>query len=124
MSSFKIDPTTGDLDVSTGTLQIITGPEEIAQKLRIRLRFVRGEWFADENAGIPYFDEIFVKNPSFEAIQAIYRQAITTCPGVAGIENFTMVFDAATRKLSLSFLARLTSGEVLDFSDNFVLEVA
>lgn len=122
--NFALDTTAQDLDISTGTLRFISGPEEIAQKLRIRLRFVRGEWFADENAGIPYFDSIFIKNPSFEAIQAIYRQAITTCPGIDSLIAFNLVFDGATRKLSVTFTAQLTSGEVLDFSDNFVLEVA
>jgi hypothetical protein len=125
MSALKLDPASGDLDLTGGRLNLVTGPEEIAQKLRVRYRFFRGEFFADERVGIPYFDKIFIKNPSFSAIQAIYREATITCPGIVAVEEFTMVFDPPTRKLTIQQIrARLQSGEVLDFSDDFILEVA
>jgi len=85
MKDLKLD-TFGELDLSSGDLQFVTGADAVAQHLRIRLRFFLGEWFLDTRVGIPYFSVFFIKQPNLAAIEAIYRRAIQTVPGVDSLE--------------------------------------
>ena len=122
MSDFKLDPVTGDLDLSTGDLQFVTGADAVAQHLLIRLRFYRAEWFLDTRVGIPYYSQILVKNPNLAAIRTTYRQAILSTPGVETLERMDLEFDAATRELALDFSAKLLGETVArDFSEVFIL---
>lgn len=121
MSDFKLD-TFGALDLSTGDLQIVTGADAVAQHLKIRLRFVQGEWEGDTRVGIPYRTQIWVKNPNLAAIQTVWRRAITTTPGVDSLERIDQVFDAPTRELRVTFSAKLAGEDVArDFSEVFLL---
>ena len=122
MSDFALT-TDGDIDISRDDLYFVTGADAVAQHLKIRLRLVKGEWFLDQRVGIPYHSQIWVKNPNLAAIQAIYRRAITSTPGVASpLERMDLAFDASTRELSLSFSAKLAGETVArDFSEVFIL---
>lgn len=121
MSDLKLN-TFGELDLSTDDLVFISGADAVAQHLKIRLRFVRGEWFLDQRVGIPYYSQIWVKNPNLAAIQSVFRRAIVTTPGVEALERIDQQFDAATRELSLSFSAKLEGEDISrDFTEVFVL---
>ena len=112
----------GDLDFSSGGLQIVTGTEEIAQKLFVRLQFFLGEWFLDRRQGIPYFTKILIKSPDLVVIQGIFREAILTTPGVESLVGVIETeLDFITRKLTVKFSALLTSGEVLVFNREFII---
>ena len=57
MSQFKLDADTGDLVRENGSFVRVTGAEEIAQHVRVKLRLIRGECFMDRTLGIRYFSE-------------------------------------------------------------------
>lgn len=122
MSDWALDAATGDLDLSTGNLRFVRGADAVAQHLKIRLRFVKGEWFLDQRVGIPYRSQIWVKNPNLAAIRTTYRRAILTTPGVDTLERIDLTFDAPTRTMRLEFSAKL-AGETIarDFSEVFIL---
>lgn len=107
MADFALDAT-GDLDVSGGTLHAVYGREAVAQEVRIGVRFFLGEWFLDTRIGIPYFTDIFRKNPNLGLIRDIFRRAIESVPGVLAVTDITLDFDAPTRKLSLNFACTTT----------------
>ncbi len=112
----------GDLDFSSGGLQIVEGSDEIAQKLFTRLQFFLGEWFLDRRQGIPYYQKILIKNPELIIIQSIFREAILETPGVASLlDVIQTTLESATRKLSVRFSARLESGEILNFDREFII---
>ena len=113
--------TTNDLNVTTGDLQLTSGLAGIAQHLRIRLRFFLGEWFLDTRLGVPYFEQILVKNPGTSVVRTIMRDVVITTPGVASMNDFVTDFDGATRTLSVSFTAVTTSGEPLEFTEEFII---
>ena len=121
MSDIALD-SDGDLLIENDALVLVEGDDAIVQHLSIRFRFVLGEWFLDTRLGIPYFDEILVKNPDFSRVRGILRQTILTTPGIASIEKFSLQFDGAIRKLTVSFLARKTDGEILEFNDEFIIK--
>ena len=121
MADLQLD-TTGDLLVQDDELKLVIDDDAIVQHTSIRLRFFQGEFFLDTRLGVPYFDQILIKNPDLVAIRGILREAILETPGIQALDAFTTDFDAATRKLTVTFTARKTSnGELLDFTQEFLI---
>lgn len=111
----------GDLDLSTGKLVIIDGVEAIAQKLRIGLGIFFGEFFADLDVGVPYYQKILVKNPKLGQLTALIKLAILSCEGVASVDSLSVRFDAATRNLTVDFKAKAQTGELIPVKESFVI---
>ena len=101
MSQFKLDADTGDLVRENGSFVRVTGAEEIAQHVRVKLRLIRGECFMDRTLGIRYFSEeqadgaVFAKGTSLDDIGGEFRFAALDTPGVTAI--FGMSFPAHPR---------------------------
>lgn len=116
MTDLFLNPTTGDLDLTTGQAQIVSDAAEVAQRIRIRLRTFLGDWFLDEDLGIPYLQEIIGQKRRFavERASALLRAEILDTPGVLEIVLFTLDFDAATRTLTVTFQATTIFGTIGD----------
>lgn len=116
MADFRMDPITGDLDITGGDAVLITGVDAIAQDLTRRLRTFKGEWFADpEGVGVPYLQEVLGKGNSLAAVRQVFKDQILATPGVLSIETFEADFDPATRSLTIEFQGTTTEGPI-DFS--------
>lgn len=114
----------GDIDISSGDMVYLTGNEAIAQHVLVRLRFFSGEWFLDTRIGIPYFQQILVKNPDDAAVRAIFIEAIVTTPGIDSLDSFEMDYDGPTRALRVTFAAKITdSDEPLVFDEELIINV-
>ena len=110
--------TDGDLSISAGDIVLISGAEAIVQAIRIRLQFFKGEWFIDLNAGIPWFQDVLVKNPDVNLLYSIFRKALLETPGVLAVNALSLSLDRGTRTLTVSYRVstdtdELTSTEVL-----------
>lgn len=106
----------GDLAISAGRLQLVSGVAAIRQQVQMRLRFWAGEWFADTSVGVPWGSILGAKGAQAFA-EATLRRAIETTPGViAPLERFVFTFDGARRSATVDFRARTTTGEALDFT--------
>jgi len=112
MSIGRLIPS-GDLDVSTGSFQTLTGPEYAAQKIRQRLRLFLGEWFLDTTKGVPWFQSVLVKNPSLELIKSLFRNEILQVPGIISVKQTEALFDPAARTLALAYVAVYQTGATL-----------
>lgn len=99
-----------DFDLSTGNLQLLSGTDSIPQDIRLALSFFLGEWYLDRSVGIPYFEDVLVKNPDPNVLQSVFRRAIAARPGVNGVDAITLTQDSETRKLSLAFRASTDAG--------------
>lgn len=122
MSDFLIDTSTGDIDLSTNDLQVVTGTDATVQHLRTRLRLFQGEWFFDLRVGVPYFEQILVKNPNLVAVTGIFRSAIQSTPGVERLDRIDIDFDSASRTLTVEFTAKLEGEEASrDFAEVFII---
>lgn len=86
----------------------------IAQQLRVRFQFFKGEWFLDTRQGIPYFENVLIKNPSSGILETIFRRTILDTPGILSLESFRMDLDRPTRRLTVDFVASTDTGELLD----------
>jgi hypothetical protein len=102
----------GDFEVSGGDLQLVAGAEAVLQAIRIRLQFFKGEWFLDEDAGVPFFQSVLVKSPDANVLQAVFRTAILETPGVEALPSLTLTFDRAARRLSVAFRVSTDLGEL------------
>lgn len=109
----RLDPLTGDLDLSGGQLHLTEGVEAIAQSIRARLLFFLGEWFLDPTAGIKYFGSVLVKNPQIPVIQSIFRAEILKTPGVASLESLVLTYNSTARSLSVAFRVIDDTGELI-----------
>lgn len=111
---FKSDEN-GDLVIENGDFVFVTGIDATAQFLGQGLRLFLGEWFLDETIGVPYFDEVFVKNPNPVALDTIFKTYILNFPGIEELLAFDFGYEAATRKFSITGRIRGLDGEA-DFS--------
>jgi hypothetical protein len=103
----------GDLALENGTLVFCEGSAFYRQKLASRFKFFLGTWFLDKRQGIPYFRDVFVKNPDLDLIRSLFRRVILTTPGIKAIKRFSLVFDPSTRQCRFDFAATLIGGEAI-----------
>ena len=102
-----------DIDMTSLKLSMVSGAEEILQHIKIRLRFFYREWFLDASMGIPYKEQILVKNPDLRVVSALLKNTILNTSGVVSpLISFNSTYDPVARTLSVSFVASTTFGEV------------
>jgi hypothetical protein len=116
MTDLKLDDD-GDLALEGNSLVLISGGDEVAQRLLNRLRLWRGEWFLNLNRGTPYREEIFVKRTALSRIESAIKREILTTSGVLELLEYTQDLDIATRRLTVSFKAKATDGTIVEFNE-------
>lgn len=72
----KLEKLTHDLSIVSGDIEIVTGNDEIAQRIRDRLLTFLGEWFLNLSYGVDYIGRILVKNPRTNVVSAHLRDEI------------------------------------------------
>lgn len=105
----------GDIAIVNGDFYFVTGIDATIQYLNQYLRLFLTEWFLDETQGIPYLDEIFIKNPNPVTIDSIFKAKIIQCPGIIELLAFSLSIDSPTRLLTITGRIRGLDGEA-DFS--------
>jgi len=96
-----IDPATGDV--------VIT--DSVAQAIMIRLRWFWSEWRLGPKYGIPYREEILIKNPSKLRIRQIFREEIMSVEEVDDVVELSADVNQVTRVLSVRYKVIATDGE-------------
>ena len=91
--------------------------EGIQQRIGQTLRTIAGEWFLDLDYGLPYFEQILVKNPNLPSVQDLFRRALLSVKGVSSVERLTLSLDTTSRTLTVSWVV-LTDLGLLVGTDN------
>lgn len=104
-----LDVDAHDLDIEGGDLKLAV---DVGQAVDIRLRFFRNDWFLNLSIGIPYFEQIFVKNPRLDEIAAIFREEIAATPGVIRVLSCEASLDKVERLLTITWSAETTEGDI------------
>jgi len=112
-----------DLDLSTGDIQLIRGRDETAQRLTISFGTYLGEWFLDSRVGVPYFQTIFAKGTPTSEIEDIFRQVLEKDDGIDQVSELVVEYDAATRDLTVSVVARDIDGNTVEFTTSPILDL-
>lgn len=104
------DVTTNDVSLP---IRLIRGPDACIQRLRQKFGFSLKEWFLDERLGVPYRDQVLVKNPDTGLIVSIFRRVILGTPGFARVLKMAASFDISSRTLTTSFEALLDDPSII-----------
>lgn len=114
----------GDLYINSlgdlGYLKNTTSSEKVRatiQGIGQRLKQFRGEWFMNLLEGVPYFQEILIKNPDIPIIRGLIYRAIITYPGIVRVDELTLDFDKSARSLTISFNCTLDDGTLVKSED-------
>jgi len=89
-----------------------SGTNNIIQDIMQRLSMYAGEWFMDVTQGVPYFQQILVKNPNQSTIDAIFGNIIMGTPGVIQLLSYSFSPNFLERVLSVTFSVMTTTGKV------------
>lgn len=86
----------------------VINPYLVAQRLEIKLRSFKGEWFRDINYGIPYIPNILSRNNQRELADTYIKQVIKKDPDIKSIKSYTGAFSQGV--YSVFFSATLKDG--------------
>jgi hypothetical protein len=92
----------------------------VAQQIKINLLTILGEWFLDDTWGVPYLEEILIKNPHLASVETILRDHISSVPGVTRIVSLGLGWDRQARTLAVEFACETDMGPI---SETVKLEV-
>lgn len=106
----------GDIFTRNYGLARISGNDQIAQRISTRLKLLLGEWFLDTGAGIPWFDQILIKNPNRAIVQGVLKRAILQTPKVNELISFDISEDSINRKIVLKFAVTVSDGSTIESS--------
>jgi hypothetical protein len=115
----------GDLALSGGNPVLQSGPAHVRQKIASRFLWWLGEWFLDQRQGVPYYRDVFVKNPDLSVIRSVFRRVLLSTPGVLSVDEFDLIYEPADRTLAFAFHATVEGGVVIVTPDDraFVLDI-
>ncbi len=83
----------------------ITLSDSVAQKIKIRLKWFEAEWRWNRDEGLPYTESLLVKNPDTDYFEGVVREKIFEVDEVTDVGEVSVIFDAATRKAKIRFVA-------------------
>lgn len=119
MSDLALIENNNNLQIENFDLVIATGSLYVANKIRIRLSTFQNEWFLNINAGLPYYQDILIKNPNLDLIADLFQTEILNTTGVDSLEEFNL--DLNGRTLQITFICVLDSGELLELSQEVII---
>lgn len=100
----------GDLYISeSGDIKFTNS---VLQAIKIKLRWFLGEWRINTTYGMPYYDEVFIKNPSLALLEDRIRTEILSVDGVQSIESVDISVDKATRECVVKFTVVVDSESI------------
>ncbi len=100
----------GDLLVTkTGDIAL---ENSVAQKIRIRLLWFEGEWRWNKDEGLPYMENLLVKNPDTDYFESIIREKIFEVDEVVDVKDVEIAYDSKTRDAAIRYVA-LTDYETI-----------
>lgn len=105
----------GDLVITKGGDIVLA--DSVRQAIRIRLLWFAGEWRFNTEYGIPYYDEVYIKNPNLEKIKLILTREIRKVDEVLDVQNMSIVMDNQNRIANVIFTVYTTQ-------ETFEMEVA
>ena len=118
VNDILLDSQTHDLVIQNGQLLLINDQSKsVAQRLKIVLQTFQGEWFANIQTGVPYYQGIFGLRGTKTFADVAIRSAILGVDGVVSIQTFSSNIDNRTRIYTYSFTALTTSGEIISITN-------
>ena len=91
----------GDLSITqSGDISLT---QSARQAIRIRLLWFFNEWRFAPGLGVPYFEEVLVKNPNINRIRRIIYNQAKSVEGVQDVRSIDVSVDPSSRRARFSF---------------------
>ena len=104
----------GDLKIDEwGDISIT---DSVRQAVRVRLQWFFSEWRFAPQYGVPYFEEILIKNPNDRRVRAIIRDETLTVDEVLDAKNITVTLNRLTRQATIAL-------DIVTTEETFRMEV-
>lgn len=96
----------------SGVTAVVTG-------VRQRMALIRGEWFLDQDAGVPWFERdgvdaaVAIFGAPFDeaVIRGALLAAVLDTPGVVEVTRLSIAYDGETRHVTVTWQARTSFGD-------------
>jgi hypothetical protein len=111
MKDLMLNPVSHDLVMSEYDLLLVSDLDQITQNIKIRLLFLYSEWFLNINKGVPYIEQIGVKNPNIALIDSLLKATIAETTGVTQIISYSSSYSATLRTFDINFIVETEFGE-------------
>lgn len=85
--------------------------ESVCQKISIRLRWFLNEWKFNRSFGLPFYDEIFVKQYDIDDVKQILEEEILSVDEVCEVNSLEANVNIESRSLEVSCSVVITDGE-------------
>lgn len=107
-----------DLDLTDQEMHLVEDepglPNAVGQEVSIALQFFRKEWPLNVLVGIPYHEQVFIKNPSLPALTVMFTRAALSIPGIVETRQMKLAFDNSGRRLTITPKLRAEDGTPVD----------
>lgn len=107
----------GDLHLLNGQLHFWDGANARFQKTKELLQFFKGEWFLNEEEGLPYFQQVLVKNIESRVVLSIFRRALLLVPQAVAVPVLYLKHDKVNRVAQVNFRLEFDDGTTLSSDD-------
>jgi hypothetical protein len=107
----ELDEITHDIKIN-GDISLVDSALQVKQNVKQALLLVYGEYFLGRQSGVPYYQQIFVKNPNPTIIDSIIKKTILSVEGVIKITSLNIQIDSANRELNVDFSALTRFGVI------------
>lgn len=85
---------------ATGNLAMVRNAEAVGQHTRQRLMTFYGEWFLDNQAGVPWIGKILGESYDPALAEGVIKSVVMDTDGVTEITSFDVKFDRQSRNLT------------------------
>lgn len=90
--------------------------DSVIQRLYIRLRTLMGDWYLNEEYGVPWLERILGHKVRKQTVDMIIQEQILLDSGVKSITRFSSNLNKDTRVYECSFSVQVKSGEIAEMS--------
>ena len=104
------------MEIINNDLVIVSSEDQLEQNLKIRLLFFKGEFFLDITKGLPFYEDILVKNPNLPNIDNIIKAEIKDAEDVQELLEYNSNYDPQARTYDVSFKAQTSFG-IIEFNE-------
>ena len=112
------------------TIENKNSDAEILQRIKVRLRFFKDEWFLNSEHGVPYFrdiveteaSDIYIlgsKSLDLNILESIFREQILDVEGVKGLIESSVDYVGTQRKITYFF--QVVSINNTKINDNLIV---
>lgn len=113
MTAFAQGTRCTDLDLTNGRASLVSGAEEIAQRIRITLQTQLGESVYDRSGGTPYLEVLMAPGTTEIAIAATVETVLRNVTGVSRVDELSVT--VVDRVATISGKVTSTAGEQVAF---------